>query len=127
MKIVCWIITIGYAGLIFYMSSRTWEGVPLFTGADKIIHLFIYAVLGGLLVWSLRATSLRGRHVILPLAIVMGSLYGLSDEIHQSFVPGRDASFFDFVSDTIGSALGAYFASYFFTHFRDGEKGGSFL
>jgi VanZ family protein len=41
------------------------------------------------------------------LAVVLCTAYGISDEFHQSFVPGRDASAGDVAKDFGGSALGA--------------------
>lgn len=40
-------------------------------------------------------------------SIVLSTLFGLSDEIHQYFVPGRDASALDLLADFLGSAAGA--------------------
>ena len=37
-----------------------------------------------------------------PLSIFIGSIYGLSDEFHQSFVPYRNASMLDFLADFFG-------------------------
>ena len=38
--------------------------------------------------------------------IVAGALYGATDEWHQSFVPGRDASVLDWLADLCGVTLG---------------------
>jgi VanZ family protein len=40
-------------------------------------------------------------------------VYGITDEIHQSFVPMRDASMYDVMADSIGSFVGAYFYKHF--------------
>lgn len=70
---------------------------------DKVLHFTAYFVLGicalwmfiGLYPgWSERKTAL--------FALLIASFYGLSDEIHQSFVPGRDASLGDWTADIIG-------------------------
>ena len=39
--------------------------------------------------------------------MALASLYGATDEFHQSFVPGRDSDVLDWVADTLGAALGA--------------------
>jgi VanZ family protein len=41
------------------------------------------------------------------LAVAVSTLYGVTDEAHQSFVPGRDADPWDLVKDLGGAALGA--------------------
>ena len=43
----------------------------------------------------------------IPLPIVITSVYGIIDEIHQSFTPGRECSFFDWVADTLGAVFGS--------------------
>jgi VanZ family protein len=35
------------------------------------------------------------------------SLYGIIDETHQYFVPGRDCNVWDWLADTLGAFLGA--------------------
>jgi VanZ family protein len=101
-----------YAGLIFYLSSQPHpeEDLPSFvlSFSDKVLHVGEYAVLGGLcyraLCWG---TNESWRNMAVPLAVLFASLYGMSDEIHQSFVPFRDSSWLDWVADTIGAAVGA--------------------
>ena len=110
-RVIRWTAALAWAGVIFYLSSRTWSGPPLFPHADKVIHAFLYAVLGVLFVWALRGTALRGRAMIFPLAASMALIYGALDELHQSFVPGRDPSAADLLFDGIGGVLGAWAAA----------------
>lgn len=110
MKFLRFLIVAAYAVLIFYLSSRTWEGVPSFAFADKGYHAVLYFGLGGLVLWALRLTALRGKPYIAYVALIISMLYGLSDETHQIFVPGREYSFFDMMADTIGAALGIFVA-----------------
>jgi len=42
------------------------------------------------------------------LSVVLSSLYGVSDEIHQYFVPFREADLLDVLADTLGGILGVY-------------------
>lgn len=109
-KLARWVSTVAYAGIIFYLSSRTWGSVELFPHFDKVIHIFLYSGLGFLCVWALRTTTLRGRAMIFPLAASMAFIYGVSDEIHQMFVPGRTASIVDLIFDTAGAIVGAWAA-----------------
>jgi VanZ family protein len=44
---------------------------------------------------------------ILLITFIFAGLYGLSDELHQLFVPGRDCSAFDLFIDLTGSFLGS--------------------
>lgn len=46
------------------------------------------------------------KKVIIILAVASAAFYGLTDEIHQSFVPQRSMDVFDFLFDFFGSFLG---------------------
>jgi VanZ family protein len=89
-----------WAGVIFALSSVPDLGTGL-GGWDlvlrKIAHAAEFAVLGALLV---RATGRPG------LAFALGVLYAASDELHQSFVPGRMGSPIDVAIDAVGVAAG---------------------
>ena len=100
-----------YATFIFYMSSLSHpeESLPgfVFNLSDKVVHGIEYALLGMLCYRALRGGSVVSwRQHAIPIAILLASLYGASDEIHQSFVPFRDSSWLDWVADTIGAAIG---------------------
>ena len=89
-----------YSTLIFWLSSR--EVPPdLPRGADKILHFFEYFVFTFLL-W--RAFEQRGWRVrSKTLAVVLiAAIYAASDEVHQSLVPGRFASIYDWFADVAG-------------------------
>jgi VanZ family protein len=86
---------------IFYLSSRPGNEVGLPAPWDKLAHFLAYALLGFLL-----ARGLDGRRAAFGIA----SLYGLLDEFHQSFTPGREVSLGDFLADALGAALGAFLA-----------------
>lgn len=107
--VIHWGITVCYMGLIFYLSSIEGTGLPSLTkGLDKILHICIY---GGLAFLSRRSFSKSGikRHAFL-LSFILAVIYGISDEIHQSYVPGRDVSVGDIFADALGALLGGYLA-----------------
>lgn len=60
----------------------------------------------GLLVLALCYAIGKKESKYLWVAAILAFLYGASDEIHQSFVPGRNASFFDLGIDLLGIFLG---------------------
>ena len=88
---------LAYMGLIFYISSLSFLPSPVsFNGVDKLEHLGEYGILDGLLmVGGLNPAA----------AALVSSLYGASDEFHQSFVPERDCSVWDWTADTAGAVL----------------------
>jgi VanZ family protein len=128
--IVWWLTTLAWAGTIFFFSTGTYGGS--FTGwllqevleffhivvspatfrlvhhiLRKLAHLSEYAIFAMLLYGTFsggRDFSWRGRKALAALAIA--TLYSLSDEFHQLFVPGRGASPVDCGIDTAGGAVG---------------------
>ncbi len=100
---------LSYMVLIFVLSSRRPPEPIVSLGVkDSWLHLVEYGVLGFLmadLAWALRRTI--SWRALVPIPALLGALYGMSDEWHQSFVPGRDASGADVVMDVLGSLLGA--------------------
>jgi VanZ family protein len=101
---------LAYAALIFFLSSLSSfpEAVPSFFGFDKIAHFVEYYFLGCLLYrWFASTDRYRKRRRALLMTIVIGTSYAMSDEWHQSFVPGRDASPWDALFDAVGVGIGA--------------------
>lgn len=93
--------------LVFWLSSR--QRLPHAPGFDFSLqaiagHLVSYAGLGWLLADAARANGSTPRQAI-AIALVSAVLYGVSDEFHQSFVPGRHSDPLDVLTDGIGAAL----------------------
>lgn len=108
-----WLPVALYAGTIFYLSSQSHpdEQLPPFLFeeiSDKVLHGVEYAVLGALCYRAFRwGSGGQAASYALPLAIVAASLYGITDEVHQLFVPFRESSWQDWVADTTGAVIGA--------------------
>ena len=101
---------LAYAGLIFLLSSvpKFPDVFPSFSGFDKIAHFSEYYLFGCLIYrWLLAERSRFANRHVLFLTILIGALYGISDEWHQSFVPGRDASLWDAVTDALAVVTAA--------------------
>jgi len=76
---------------------------------DKVLHFVAYALLGALLLRAFYTTRIKHHlKLIVILSILLSSLYGISDEIHQSFVPYRSADAMDALADILGSIFGVY-------------------
>jgi VanZ family protein len=102
-----------YAGVIFFLSSLSHpeDQLPSFLlqeVSDKILHAVEYGILSLLCYRAFRwaAGPAVARQAVV-LAILTASVYGLTDEVHQAFVPLRDASWQDWLADTVGAALAA--------------------
>jgi len=101
-----WLYMIG----IFILSSIPSLRPPDlgFEPQDKLYHLVFYIPFGYLVARSVSVQnlfpSLKKRYWI--YGILFGILYGISDEMHQYFVPGRIMSVWDMVADSLGVSLG---------------------
>ena len=102
-----------WMGLIFLLSAQPSLPSPpndlLNFILKKAGHVTVYAVLMALLLRSATPDKcvITKRRVAACFVIVMG--YALSDEFHQSFVPGRtslltDVAFFDLPGSLLGVA-----------------------
>ncbi len=81
---------------------------------DKLAHVGAYALLGFLFFRLFQSTSILKSAVrLVILSALASSLYGISDEIHQHFVPSRTADIMDVMADVTGSFLGAVIAQIF--------------
>ena len=105
-----WFPVFIYCLMIFMQSSYpSPESVPDWPYIDKLLHIAVYALLGALFLRAFK--TLRIQHnlkLVMILSILLSSLYGISDEIHQHFVPFRNADFMDALADIIGSVGGVY-------------------
>ena len=102
-----------YAGTIFYLSDQPHpqDKLPsfLFEGvSDKVLHAVEYCILALLCYRAFRWAGgpVVARQAVL-LAIVTASAYGITDEMHQAFIPFRESGWQDWLADTIGATIGA--------------------
>ncbi len=99
--------------LLIFIASAQPEGsalMPDFGGLRDLIikkggHLLFYALLGAALLHGLSAEQAPSRPRALA-ALLLALLYAVSDEFHQTFVPGREGRWQDVVIDTVGATFG---------------------
>ncbi len=108
-----WIPVVGYAGVIFYLSSLSHpeETLPAFLEVfgDRVLHGLEYSLLGILCYRAFRyAAGPWAVSYALLLAVVTATLYGVTDELHQSLVPERVPEGLDLLADAIGATVGAW-------------------
>lgn len=130
-RALSWALAVLWAVVIFLMSANTGEDLSdgdglvarvrallvvvqvALVGTDvdlvsPLAHFCEYAVFGFLLQNALGCSSPARRAV--ALAVIVASAYGVTDEFHQLFVPGRACDPADWLVDTAGAALGALIA-----------------
>ena len=102
-----WVPPLLYMAVIFYLSSQP-EPMPGVTTRvwDKALHFIEYGALCVLFCRALHGEGLAALRLAL-LAVVLTSAYGATDEVHQSFVPERNAGADDWLADTTGGAAAA--------------------
>ncbi len=105
--VIYWFATAGYMAFIYFLSSRHFP-VPHFFPAnfDKLAHILIYIPLAFFFFISLSKTGLN-KYVFL-ISFMLAGIYGITDELHQYFVPGREAAAGDAVADFFGAFLGSF-------------------
>ena len=106
MKLRYWLVTIFYCVGIFVMSHKpALIDVELpFPGADKLIHAILFGGLATIVSIGMRRSGKSlsfARQFYLP--VLFATVYGISDEIHQYFVPGRHFDPLDILADTAGA------------------------
>ena len=88
--------------LIFYLSSLSASSYPPGLGIlTKVYHVSVYFLLGLLLSLSIIKGNSKNNNLII-LSILVLIAYAISDELHQSLVPGRHTMISDVLIDSIG-------------------------
>jgi VanZ family protein len=104
------ILTLVYAGIIYWESSKDTSSVSLPYHTDKLVHFAEFGLLCLITCWSLSAARIGSNSIYkIILATGLVSLYGISDEIHQLFTPNRSVDVFDWMADTGGAVAAGFF------------------
>jgi VanZ family protein len=99
-------------GTIFYLSHQPGGSfdLPDIILFDKLLHAVAYGVLAATYLFAaplwLKRKSLKLTAIV---AVLFCFLYGISDEFHQSFIPGRFVSGWDVAADVFGASVVACF------------------
>lgn len=93
-------------GTIFFLSHQPADSIslPAFPGSDKIAHMVAYSFLGWSMLFSIppRHWKRKSEKLVYCFVLFLVLLYGISDEFHQSFIPGRQPDLRDIVADMAG-------------------------
>jgi VanZ family protein len=94
--------------LIFIQSAHPVPDlIPRRALLDKLFHFLVYFILGILFFRAYQTLPIKISHnALIFISISSSILYGISDEIHQHFVPLRQADFMDVLVDALGSIFG---------------------
>jgi len=114
-RLIRWVLRFGPAltlmVMIYWLSSTPSSDLPNFGGWDlfvkKMSHITAYTLLGISYLRMFQSSERKFAWLALGLAI----LYAASDEVHQSYVSGRNATGVDVLIDMVGAVFGIYFAT----------------
>jgi VanZ family protein len=116
-----WLPVAALCAVIFLQSAYPPpEQIPSWPHIDKLLHLCVYSLLAMLICRALSTIGPlnAGKWRLFVYAVLLTTLYGLSDEWHQWFVPGRDASAADLLADFAGALAGSAVGLKLLLHFR---------
>lgn len=130
--VASWLLVAAWAGVIFFMSSHTGsdfkQGTDFVARVQQWLNSIQVALLGpgvdvvssiahfceylvfGMLLQNAFAGHFSARRAAV-FAVVAASAYGVTDEFHQLYVPGRACDPVDWMVDTAGAALGSFAAT----------------
>lgn len=108
MKPRYYLAILAHCAFIFYMSHQSDPPTPEIglPHMDKVAHAILYGFLATLVSLGLHRSGRIYRPAVYHLVpVLFALLYGISDEIHQYFVPPRTPDVFDLVADFTGALL----------------------
>ena len=106
--------------MLFIATTLPVSSLPSVDVSDKLKHFGAFFGLSVLLSLTLiyQNKVLLLKKYFLVAALITSSVYGLLDEIHQSFIPGRNSEFLDWFADSLGAVAGVFIISYLLKKFK---------
>lgn len=101
--------TLGYCVLLYYVSSiSSFPVEPPFEYFDKLVHFCLYSGLSGVVAIGLQQAKHKySAKMLIMIPVAFSALYGITDEVHQLFVPSRTFAFGDMLADAFGALAAA--------------------
>ena len=105
---------------LFVLTSLPAKSLPKVEIGDKFEHLGAFFVLAILLTLALyyQNKNIFLKKNFLAASIVIASFYGVLDELHQFYIPGRYTEFLDWFADTLGTVIGVLLVRYLLNKFN---------
>jgi len=95
-----------YCGFILYVSSLPQSSLPHISISDKLVHFFIYFILGIIFANFLNSLKKPGVFLLAGATLFFVTFYGTLNEIYQTLIPGRTFDKLDILANIIGGTLG---------------------
>ncbi len=95
---------------VFFISTRTLEGIriPVFLGADKIVHFVFYGLMVAFIAWGYYKLNLLNLSKLFFSAYWALLFGGLIELIQHFIVLGRSGELFDFIANSLGILFSSY-------------------
>jgi len=92
---------------LYFLSDQPGDTLylPAVVGIDKLVHAVAYGVLAATIIFALGAEHKERFPGVVIFTTLVCFFYGITDEFHQSFVPGRMPSSADVLADACGALL----------------------
>ena len=103
-----WYMPVVFAGVIF--ASTVLQGSTVASACmnlDKLLHVGAYGGMAALVLMALHRPDRPLSWKAVLLAVLISNAYGILEEYHQSFVPGRVPSGDDMLANLVGTVLGS--------------------
>lgn len=103
-KYNAWVYPVTWMVLIFTGSCIIFDsGTSSLIISDKLIHFIEFGILSSLYFYAFTKTTLIKNSILLiGICTILTIMYGISDEVHQLFVPTREFSVYDILADGVG-------------------------
>ncbi|MBI9070341.1 MAG: VanZ family protein [Melioribacteraceae bacterium] len=104
-----------YWVILFALTTLPSKSLPSVAFSDKIKHFLAYFILTILLKLTLHFQEKYNLTLKMCTVITLGiiAFYGMADEIHQYFIPGRYCEFYDWVANIAGGIVGVLLVRFF--------------
>jgi VanZ family protein len=106
---IAYILLTGLYCFLIFENSAVSEPIPVdmtFPLADKLVHVVMYGGLCGVVSVGMSRPPRNAPWLVMVVApVLFATAYGLTDEIHQFYVPGRSCEIADLFADFLGACL----------------------
>ncbi|MCJ7746369.1 MAG: VanZ family protein [Desulfobacterales bacterium] len=107
------ILSIAYIATIFLFADSSVVSDLSSFNPYSLLHIPLYGILTALLIFSFVPFKFNSRNHLF-VAALFAFIVAIADEIHQAYVPGRDASLTDVLLDMAGIGIVIFFTSQLF-------------
>ena len=105
MKFRYLLLTGAYCAFLFWLSHQSEPPRPEveIPFADKAVHFVLFGGLAALVSTGMQRSGRGGTPAHFAVPVLFAVLYGVSDEVHQAFIPLRQPDLWDLAADTAGA------------------------